>query len=128
MPPSMSPFCYGGGKLNLVKQMEVTLSRAGYTTAMAQIQSGAPVDLLLGTDQLPHLGFRMTAYNADGSIQDLLQKPPLSQNDQNKTVPSSVPEHTTCPPSTSCQATGASPKDGACQGIYPTSNQCSSAI
>ena len=96
VPPSMSLFCYGGGKLNLVKQMEVTLSRAGYTsTAIVQIQSGAPVDLLLGTDQLPYLGFGMTACNADGSTQDLLQKPPLSQNDQKTTIPSSVHEHTT---------------------------------
>ena len=62
-----------------MKQMEVTLSRAGYSiSAVVQIQSGAPADLLLGTDLLPHLGFEMTAKDADGSTQELLQQSPDS--------------------------------------------------
>ena len=40
-----------------------------------QVHSGAPVDLLLGTDLLPHLGFSMVAKKLDGSVLDFLQNP-----------------------------------------------------
>ena len=41
-----------------------------------RVHSGVPVDLLLGTDLLPHLGFSMVAKKLDGSTLDLLQKQP----------------------------------------------------
>ena len=42
---------YGGGKVNLVREIEVTLKRASFKTkATIQVQAGALVDLLLGTD------------------------------------------------------------------------------
>ena len=40
-----------------------------------QVHSGAPVDLLLGTDLLPCLGFSMFAKKLHGSTLDLLQNP-----------------------------------------------------
>ena len=48
---------YGGGKLNIVRQMPAKLSKGDEQLQTAiYIQDGAPVDLLLGTDVLPSLG------------------------------------------------------------------------
>ena len=50
-PSTLDLQSYGGGRLNLVRQLTVTLSTPGHTVeAVIQVQSGAPVDLLLGTD------------------------------------------------------------------------------
>ena len=58
-----------------MKQIQVTLSRAGFSVpSVVQVHGGAPVDLLLGTDLLPHLGFSMVAKSLDGYTLDLLQK------------------------------------------------------
>ena len=74
-PPTLPLRSYGGNELNLVKQIQVTLSRAGFSvTSVVQVHGGALVDLLLGTDLLPHLGFSMVAKSPDGSTLDLLQK------------------------------------------------------
>ena len=76
-PPTLPLQSYGGSELNLVKQIRVTLSRAGFSvTSVVQVHSGAPVDLLLGTDLLPQLGFSMVAQGPDGSALDLLQEQP----------------------------------------------------
>ena len=49
---------YGRGKLNIVRQMPAKLSKGDKQLRMVvYIQDGAPVDLLLGTDVLPFLGF-----------------------------------------------------------------------
>ena len=51
---------YGGGRLELIRQTLIILTRNGHTTcAIVQIQKDAPVQLLLGTDTLPQLGFAL---------------------------------------------------------------------
>ena len=51
---------YSGGTLNVVRQMMVQLSKGDkHPQALVYIQEGAPVDLLLGTDVLPLLGFSL---------------------------------------------------------------------
>ena len=53
-PTTMSLQNYGGGRLELIRQTSITLTRNGHTTcAIVQVQKGAPVELLLGTDTLP---------------------------------------------------------------------------
>ena len=48
---------YGGGKLNIIGQIEVRLERgSNQTKAVVQIQNEAPVQLLIGTDLLSSLG------------------------------------------------------------------------
>lgn len=49
---------YGGGEINTVRQMCATISRGTHSVeGLIQFQSGAPIDLLLGTDLLSRLGF-----------------------------------------------------------------------
>jgi len=51
---------YGGDKLPLIQQIQVSLSKTGkQVDTMIQIQHDAPVGLLLGTDVLAQLGFAM---------------------------------------------------------------------
>ena len=57
---------YGRGKLNIVRQMPAKLQTVVY------MQDGAPVDLLLGTDVLPFLGFCLQEPKTAGPPHDLL--------------------------------------------------------
>ena len=57
-PSTVTLRSYGGPELNLVGQISLTLTRGEYEfEAVVQIQKEAPIDLLVGTDVLPHLGF-----------------------------------------------------------------------
>ena len=50
-PTTLSHQNYGGGEVNLVREIKVTIKRATFTTdATIQVQARAPVDLLLGTN------------------------------------------------------------------------------
>ena len=65
---------YGGHKLNLVCQLQVTLTRGNHTTdAVIQVQKDAPVELLLGTDLQPLLGFSFLMED-ECETTDLLQQ------------------------------------------------------
>ena len=73
-PPSFTNLRnYGGGELKLARQSKVSLSRVGGKTidAVLQVQSNAPVDLLLGTDLgtdlQPQLGFMLMSVEGDGT-------------------------------------------------------------
>ena len=68
---SFAPELWGrGGQL----EIKVTLKRASYVTeAVIQVHAGAPIDLLLGTDVQPRLGFMFLATDADGSAEELIQ-------------------------------------------------------
>ena len=56
--PALSLKNYGGGELHIVSEVECCLTRGDYTVkALLQVQKGVPIDLLLGTDTLPGLGF-----------------------------------------------------------------------
>ena len=60
---------YGGGKLNIIGQIEVRLERgSSQTKAVVQIQNEVPVQLLIGTDLLSSLG-----------VLFLLKEPKMSQ-------------------------------------------------
>ena len=65
---------YGGGQLDLIRQIRLTLSLGRYKVhAILQVQKDAPVGLLLGTDLLPHLGFAFLESGAETSWRDFLQ-------------------------------------------------------
>ena len=75
--------------MNLVREIRVTIKRV--TEVTVQVQAGAPVDLLLGTDFL-----------GDGSAEELLQGGRWGCESQNEVEPQSaaetVPALTTAPP------------------------------
>ena len=64
---------YGGGKLKLARQIKVSISRVGDKPieAVLQVQTNAPVDLLLGTD-LQSRGFVLMSVEHGGIGRDLL--------------------------------------------------------
>ena len=77
-PPSVSLCSYGGAELEVVGQSTCCLLKRKFSiNVVLQIQKGAPVELLLGTDVLPQLGFSLTQCGADHSIPtDLLHTQP----------------------------------------------------
>ena len=60
MPTQFCLRSYSGAKLPIVKQAQVQLTRGPFNvSAVIQVQDNAPVELLLGTDLQPQLGFRL---------------------------------------------------------------------
>ena len=101
---------YGGDQLNLVRQIKVTVSKAGRgVDTVVQVQRDAPVGLLLGTDLLSQLGFALLEANQDGEAFDLFhdrkwtmvrdnpesaeQGPSLELREQSETRVSGQPEN-----------------------------------
>ena len=73
LPATMSLHSYGGTELPVVASVVCQLTKGGYPmTSQLQVQKGAPVDLLLGTDTLPRLGFSLTE-KQDFVERDILQ-------------------------------------------------------
>ena len=73
-PTTLSLRSYGGSDVNLVREIRVTLKRANHVTdAIVQVHAGAPVDLLLGTDVQPRLGFMFFTISTGGSAEELIQ-------------------------------------------------------
>ena len=67
---------YGGGRLPVVRQARLTISRSKYTLqAVVQVQRDAPARLLIGTDLLSKLGFHFTSADPDKASVDLLESP-----------------------------------------------------
>ena len=65
---------YGGGRLPVVKQTRVTMSRSGYYVEdVVQVQKDAPVQLLIGTDLLSKLGFIFLCSEPENEDKDLLE-------------------------------------------------------
>lgn len=61
LPTTMSLHSYGGNELPVVAQVSCRLSRGSFSVeGVWQVQKGAPVNLLLGTDTLSQLGFSLT--------------------------------------------------------------------
>lgn len=55
---------YGRGELNIVSQIRCQITRERYSIeGVLQVQKAAPVDLLLGTDLQPHLGYVLMQMN-----------------------------------------------------------------
>ena len=79
--PTVSLRSYGGGELSIISQVKSCLSRGNLTVeTFLQVQKGAPVDLLLGTDVLSHLGFSFSRLENNGKLTYLLGKPESSLN------------------------------------------------
>ena len=75
-PPSMTLKSYGGEELPIVRQIECTVSREKYSMkATLQVQKGAPVRLLIGTDLQAKLGvlLLLRGKEQDEPAKDLLQ-------------------------------------------------------
>ena len=67
LPPSVPLRNYGGGELNIVREIKVTLARLSFSVeATIQVHAGAPVYLLLGTDVQPQLGLVFLALRSNG--------------------------------------------------------------
>ena len=65
---------YGGQRLDIMAQIELSLTQGGRCVdAVVLIQKDAPNNLLLGTDVQPRLGFCLVMKNADGEMVDLLR-------------------------------------------------------
>ena len=75
-PPEITLRSYGGGKLDIIAQLSVTV-RSGMhcKEAVVLVQKEAPVDLLLGTDLQPHLGFQLLQRSIGGTTVELLPSP-----------------------------------------------------
>ena len=79
---------YGGDELSLTGQIKTSISRGQWKVeAVIQVQNKAPVDLLIGTDLLPVLGFALVEQGGDGIDIDLITKSPLKPCDSPKTTP-----------------------------------------
>ena len=73
--PTVSLRSYGGGELSIISQVKCCLSRGSLTVeTILQVQKGAPVDLLLGTDVLSRLGFSFSRLENNGKLTYLLGK------------------------------------------------------
>ena len=73
--PTVALCSYGGGELNIVSQVKCRVSRDNFIVeTVLQVQKGAPVDLLLGTDILSCLGFTFSRLEKDGKSTDLLEE------------------------------------------------------
>ena len=72
---SLSVDNYGGGEVNVISQLPVSLKLGDKEyCAIILVQKGATVDLLLGTDLLTQLGFCVLKTSSkDGQMIDLLQ-------------------------------------------------------
>ena len=74
VPPSVVLKNYGGGELSIVGQIEALVTRADFKiNAVLQAQSNASVDMLIGTDLLPALGFAFVKRDT-GKDWDLLSR------------------------------------------------------
>ena len=75
-PTTMALRSYGGDALDIVSQVKCKLARGNFSVEPSlQVQKGAPVDLLLGTDVLPHLGISLVQSEGEGRTTDLLNTP-----------------------------------------------------
>ena len=73
-PPSVNLQSYGGTRLNIVSQIRCHIARGQYSgQILVQLQRGAPIPLLIGTDVQPMLGFMFLQKSPDGRAVDLLR-------------------------------------------------------
>ena len=74
-PPSLSVSNYGGGEVNIISQMLVTLTHGEKACeVVVLVQTGASLELLLGTDVLAQLGFYLLeAPHGSGHMTELLK-------------------------------------------------------
>ena len=99
-PPSVLLRAYSGHKLNIMAQVNLTLSHGSRTVdAVVLVQEGAPYNLLLGTDLQPKLGFTVMA-EMGSKFTDLLTgeeclpQSPISNSTENSQPPNNPELHT----------------------------------
>ncbi len=96
--PTVQLRSYGGGELNIVSQMTARLSNErNRWEGVIHIQKGAPVDLLVGTDVQPQLGFLFLESGQDTIATNLLdgkrwnlseaQTQPVTHQPQEESLP-----------------------------------------
>ena len=98
---------YGGGPLQFNRQLKAKVSLPGQEAVEGylQVKSKAPVELLLGSDFLKHLGFMIIEPKKDGMAADLLQKKKYKVSRACKPVmeePQVVPESANSPRAEVC--------------------------
>ena len=72
-PTSLILKNYSGDNLKIVRQIRISMSRPGYSTsAVVQVQSGAPAKLSVGTDLLSRLGYFFVQASEDDHDLDML--------------------------------------------------------
>ena len=73
--PSLSVSNYGGGEVNIISQMLATLTHGEKACeVVVLVQTGASLELLLGTDVLAQLGFYLLeAPHGNGHMTELLK-------------------------------------------------------
>ena len=100
--------------LNTVCQIKVSLSRSEHSAeCVVQVQSGAPVDLLLGTDVHSLLDILVLVHNSDDNTTDLFSNQYWSKKTDSTLMEPSV---TNVEPS----ATNVEPRDGTVKLIIAT--------
>ena len=86
-PTTISLRSYGGSELQIVSQVRCRIAwQERVVDAVLQVQKAAPVDLLLGTDVLPRLGFALVRVGPQAS-EDLLSCPPLHLETSGSRIP-----------------------------------------
>lgn len=99
-PPTVPLKSYDGHEINMIGQMSVNLATPGHSiTAVIQVQKGAPVQLLLGTDLQASLGFSLIKSTGDVTVD-------LSQEGQwiRKVATDSMPEPPATQPATDVES------------------------
>lgn len=80
LPPTLILQNYGGGEIEIVRQLRATVAKGPRVVeALLQVQNGAPVDLLIGTDLQSQLGFAFLEPDIEtenGTTTDLLSGEP----------------------------------------------------
>ena len=100
-PPSVNLQSYGGTRLNIVSQIRCHIARGQYSgQILVQLQRGAPIPLLIGTDVQPMLGFMFLQKSPDGRAVDLLKGHKV-QLEMGSPVEESLTELSTSGPGTS---------------------------
>ena len=85
-PPGPRLSSYGGEQLNTVCQIKVDISRGNHkTVSTVQVQKGAPIDLLLGTDLHSQLGIFVLISSCNDRATDLVSKKQWSRIDTDDT-------------------------------------------
>ena len=94
--PAITLQNYGGDRLNVVGQTQVVISRGDYSQmAIVQVQKGAPVPLLIGTNLQPQLGFMFLQCTKGGTAMNLLDEQCIKV-----TIPSAHSPYQLSPPET----------------------------
>ena len=87
-PTTVSLWSYGENEHEIVSQVTCQLERDGYhMTTILQVQKGAPVDLLLGTDALSGLEFSLVQANREGPATNLLNPDNTPQRPDHPVTP-----------------------------------------